>query len=66
MIKNAFYFIRKGLFVLNIFKFLSCFFWACRKNSLIRKISFISIKLYDVTTWLTNNYDTHIIQYFTK
>ena len=33
MMKNAFYFILKALFVLKIFKFLSC-----RKNGLFRKI----------------------------
>ena len=35
MMKNAFYFILKTLFVLKIFKFL---FWSCWKNGLIRKI----------------------------
>ena len=36
--KNAFYFILKALFVLEIFKFLSWTFGAGRKNGLIRKI----------------------------
>ena len=36
MMKNVFYFVLKALFVLKIFKFLSC-----RKNSLIRKICLI-------------------------
>ena len=26
----------------------------------------INFKIYDVPTWLTNNYNTHIAQYFTK
>ena len=33
MIKNAFYFTSKALFVLKIFKFLSCFFWSCNKTA---------------------------------
>ena len=41
IMKNAFYFIWKALFVLKTFKFLS--FWSCRKiNGLIRKIRLIS------------------------
>ena len=36
MMKNAFYFILKALFVLKIFRFMSC-----RKNGLIRKVRLI-------------------------
>ena len=42
MMKNAFYFILKALFVLKLFKFLSRLFWSCRKNGLIRKLRLIS------------------------
>ena len=42
MMKNTFYFILKALFVLNIFKFLSRFFWSCTKNDLIWKIRLTS------------------------
>ena len=49
--KNAFYFISKGPFVLKIFKFFVLTFWACRENGLIRKI--INFEIYDVTAWLT-------------
>ena len=59
---NAFYFILKALFVLKIFKFFVLTFWACRENGFIRKI----ILIYDVTAWLTINYNTHIAQYLTK
>ena len=59
MMKNAFYFILKALFVL----FFSWLFWSCRKNGLIRKVNF---KIQDVTTWLTNNCNAHIAQYLTK
>ena len=58
MMKNAFYFILKAFYVLKIFKFLS--FWTCRKNGLIRKK--VNFKNYDVTGWLTNNFNTHIFQ----
>ena len=54
MMKNAFYFILKALFVLKIIKFFVLTFWACRKNGLIRKINF---EIYDVTAWLTMNYN---------
>ena len=39
MMKNAFYFILKVLFVLKIFVLT---FWACKANGLIRKIRLIS------------------------
>ena len=52
MIKNVFYFILEARFVLNMFKFLSWFH--------VEKIIF---KVYDVSTWLTNNCDTDIAQY---
>ena len=48
MMKNAFYFILKTFLVLKI-----------RTNGLIRKVRLI----YDVTTLLGNNYNTHIVQY---
>ena len=41
MVKNDFYFILKALFVLKIFKFLSCLFGHA-KSSLIRNIKLIS------------------------
>ena len=36
----------------------------CRKNGLIRQR--VNFKMYDITTWLTNDYNTHIAQYLTK
>ena len=42
MIKNAFYFILKALFILKIFKFLPRLFGHVEKNGLIRKIMLIS------------------------
>ena len=43
-----------ALFVLAMYK---------KRLDLKHKANF---KIYDVTTWLTNNYNTHIIQYLTK
>ena len=59
MVKNAIYFILKALFILKIFK------KACRKNGLIRKVK-LNFEIYDVTAWLTRNYNTHIAQYLTN
>ena len=64
MMKTAFYFIFKALFVLKIFKFLSCLFGNVEKQ-LDWKYKVI-FKIYDITIWLTNSYDTHIAHYITK
>ena len=56
--KNAFYVILKALFVLKILNFCLVFL-SFRKSSLIRKIK-ANFEIYDVTFWLTNNYDAHI------
>ena len=45
MMKNAFYFILKALFVEKIFKFFAMTFWSCRKNGSIRKVRLISKSL---------------------
>ena len=42
MIKNAFHFILKALFILKIFKFFVLTFWSCRENGLLRKVRLIS------------------------
>ena len=59
--KNAFYFILKAPFVLEIFKFLSSLF-AYAKNGL-SKVNFI---IYDVTALSSNYPNTHIAQCLTK
>ena len=62
--KNAFYFILKALSVLKIFKFLSWLLGHVEETALIKdKVNF---KIFDVTTWSTNNYNIHIVQYLTK
>ena len=57
--ENAFHFIFKALFVLKIFNFV------LYKKRLDQKDK-VNFKTYDVTTWLQNNYNTHIAQYLTK
>ena len=66
MMKNTFYFTSKALFILKIFKFLSLIFdptlkWLDLKDE-------VNLKLYDVTVWLTNYFNTHIhiTQYMNK
>ena len=60
MMKNAFYFTSKALFVLKIFKFLSRLFGHVLKLDQKNNVNF---KFYDVTAWLTNNCNTDIAQY---
>ena len=59
--KNAFYFILKALFVLKILNFCPDFFVHLGKQ--LDKEVQDNFKIYDVTTWETNNYNTYIAQY---
>ena len=61
--KNYFYFILK-VFVLRIFNFLPDFFGQVGKC--FDKKAMVDFKIYDVTTWETNNYNTRIAQYLKK
>ena len=64
MMKNIFNFILKAFFVIKIIKFLYLLIGHVEKKvDLKDKVAFIA---YDVTTWLTNNYNTHIVKYLTK
>ena len=64
MMKNYFYFTSKALFILKISKFLSGLFGhAAKQLDGKEKVNF---KFYDLTAWLTNNYNTHISQYLDK
>ena len=54
-LKNAFYFMLKALFILEIFKFLSWLFGYVEKR-LDKKVK-VNFKIYDVTDWTTN--DSH-------
>ena len=59
-----FHFTLNALFILKIFKLLSYLFGNVEKRlDWKNKVHF---KIYDVTTWLINNFNTHIAQYLTK
>ena len=62
--KNAFYFASKALFVLEIFKLLPRLFGHVVKR--LDKKNKVNFKFYDVTSWLTNNWNTHIAQCLEK
>ena len=64
IMKNAFYFTSKALFVLKIFTFLSWLFVYAAKQ--LDKKYKVNLKSYDVTAWLTNICNTHIVQYLEK
>ena len=64
MMKNAFYFTLKVLFVLKLFRLLSRLFGRIEKQ--LDQKDKINFKIYDVTAWLTNNCNTHIEQYLKK
>ena len=55
MMRNAFPFILKTFFVLKILNFCTDFF-TCVGKRLDEKAK-VSSKIYDVTTWKTNNYN---------
>ena len=64
IMKNAFYFILKALFLFKIFKFFVLTFWSCKKTGwLERKINF---KIHNITTWLVDNCNKHIAHYLTN
>ena len=64
MVKNAFDFILKALFVLKIYKLLSWLFGYIEKAAWLEKANF---EIYDATTArLTKNYNTHIAQHLTN
>ena len=62
--KNAFYFMLKSLFVLEMVTVLSCDFGYVEKW--LDKKAMVNFKIYDVTDWTANNYNTHTAQYLKK
>ena len=54
----------KTLFVLEIFTFLSWLFGDVEKR--LDKKGQVILRIYDVTDWTINNYNTYIIQYLEK
>ena len=67
LMKNAFYFILEfqKLFSFLIYLIFSLDFLIMYKKLLDYEYK-VSFKNYDVTTWLTNNSDTDVVQYHTK
>ena len=64
MMKNAFHFTSKALFVLKIFKFLPWIFGYIAKR--LDNKDKVNFKFSDVKAWLANNRNTHVAQYFEK
>ena len=64
VMKNDFYFTLKALSVLKIFRFLFSLFGHVEK--LLDYKNKANFKIYDVTTWSTDNCNIHIAQYFKK
>ena len=64
MMKNTFYFMLKALLVLETFTFLSRFFGYVEKQ--LGKKAQVDLKIYDVTDWTANNYNTYSVQYLKK
>ena len=62
--KNAFYFMLKALFVLEIYKFLSYLLGYVEKR--LDTKAKVNFKIYDVTNWTANNYSKYIAQYLKK
>ena len=64
LMKIAFYFILKALFILKMFKRLSWLFDNVKKTRIDCQDK-VNCRIYDITTWLTNNYGTQIDQCLT-
>ena len=62
--KNVFYFTLKALFILEIVIFLPWLFSYVEKQ-LDKKVK-VNFKIYDITDWETNNYNTHIAKHLKK
>ena len=63
MMKNAFYFTSKAPFLFKKSTLSRLFGHVAKWLDKNDKVNF---KFYDVTTWLTNNCNTHIVQYLKK
>ena len=60
---NPFHFILKGFFVLKTYNFLFFFDHIGRRFDKKDKTNF---KIYDVTNWITKNFNKHIVKYLKK
>ena len=61
MMKNAFYFILKALFILKIFKLLSWLFGHAEKSLDYKDKA--NFEIHGVMAWLTKNWNRRITQY---
>ena len=64
MMKNAFHFILKAIFVVKIITIL---FWLF--DHVVKRLdekARVNLKIYDVTDWKANNYNTYISEHFKK
>ena len=59
VMKNAFYFTSKALFILKMFKFLSWHFSHAAKP--LDQNNKVDYKFYDITAWLANNRNTYMM-----
>ena len=62
--KTAFLFILKALFFSRYSHF--CLDFLVTQQKRLDQKDKVNLKIYDVTTWLTKNSNTHIAQYLTK
>ena len=62
MAKNGFYFILKAFSIFKIFKYLSWLFGHVENTAWLEGYK-NNFEIDGVTSWLTNNYNTHISQY---
>ena len=61
---NVFYFTLKAFFVLKRFNFFPDFF--CQVGKSLDMKAGVNFKIYHITIYETNNYNTHIVQYLKK
>ena len=64
MMKNAFNFTLKAIFVLKVFKYLSRLFGHAEIR--LSEKANVNYKIYDLTNWITSTYKAHIAQYLIK
>ena len=62
VMKNAFYFMLKALFILKIYNFFVPTLFSHVGKQLDQKVE-VNFTIYDVTNWETKDYDTHIAKY---
>ena len=64
VMKKAFYFYLKALFIFEIFQFMFWIFGHVGKR--LDKKAKVNFNIYDVTNWVTNNCNTYTVRYFSK